>query len=151
MADVLVVEDDEVIRGMLVFLLEGDSHTVEAAADGAEALAVLRRRTPECIVLDLMMPAVDGLTVLRTRQAEGLAAESRVVVLTARSGTDDAVWCWEAGADEFLTKPFEPERLLRIVGVLAGLTPAEAQRRRELGLAESRHLDAIESALRGRF
>lgn len=151
MADVLVVEDDEVIRGMLVFLLESDGHTVEPAADGAEALAVLRRRTPECIVLDLMMPTVDGLTVLRTRQAEGLAAESRVVVLTARSGTDDAVWCWEAGADEFLTKPFEPERLLRIVRVLAELTPAEAQRRRELGLAESRHLDAIESALRGRF
>lgn len=151
MADVLVVEDDEVIRGMLVFLLEGEGHTVESAADGAEALAILRRRAPECIVLDLMMPGVDGLTVLRTRQAEGLAATSRVVVLTARSGTDDAVWCWEAGADEFLTKPFEPERLLRIVRVLASLSPAEAQRRRELGLAESRHLDAIESALRGRF
>ncbi len=147
----LVVEDDEVIRGMLVFLLEGEGHTVEQAADGAEALEILRRRTPECIVLDLMMPGVDGLTVLRTRQEEGFAADARVVVLTARSGTDDAVWCWEAGADEFLTKPFEPERLLRIIRVLASLTPVEAQRRRELGLAQSRHLDAIESALRGRF
>jgi len=148
---VVVVEDDEVIRGMLVFLLEGEGHTVEQAADGAEALEILRRRTPECIVLDLMMPGVDGLTVLRTRQEEGFAADARVVVLTARSGTDDAVWCWEAGADEFLTKPFEPERLLRIIRVLASLTPVEAQRRRELGLAQSRHLDAIESALRGRF
>ena len=147
----VVVEDDEVIRGMLVFLLEGEGHTVEQAADGAEALEILRRRTPECIVLDLMMPGVDGLTVLRTRQEEGFAADARVVVLTARSGTDDAVWCWEAGADEFLTKPFEPERLLRIIRVLASLTPVEAQRRRELGLAQSRHLDAIESALRGRF
>ena len=151
MADVLVVEDDEVIRGMLVFLLEGDGHTVEQAAEGDEALSILRRRTPDCIVLDLMMPGVDGLTVLRTRQAEGFAADARVVVLTARSGTDDAVWCWEAGADEFLTKPFEPEHLLRIVRVLASLSPAEAQRRRELGLAQSRQLDAIESALRGRF
>ncbi len=151
MAHVLVVEDDEVIRGMLVFLLEGDGHTVEQAAEGDEALSILRRRTPDCIVLDLMMPGVDGLTVLRTRQAEGFAADARVVVLTARSGTDDAVWCWEAGADEFLTKPFEPEHLLRIVRVLASLSPAEAQRRRELGLAQSRQLDAIESALRGRF
>lgn len=149
MADVLVVEDDEVIRGMLVFLLEGEGHDVEAAADGAEALEVLRRRTPDCVVLDLMMPGVDGLTVLRTRQAEGLGADARVVVLTARSGTDDAVWCWEAGADEFLTKPFEPERLLRTVRLLASLSPAEAQRRREVGLARSRQLDAIESALRG--
>ena len=149
MADVLVVEDDEVIRGMLVFLLEGEGHDVEAAADGAEALEVLRRRTPDCVVLDLMMPGVDGLTVLRTRQAEGIGADARVVVLTARSGTDDAVWCWEAGADEFLTKPFEPERLLRTVRLLASLSPAEAQRRREVGLAQSRQLDAIESALRG--
>jgi len=149
-ADVLVVEDDEVIRGMLVFLLEGEGHTVEQAADGAEALEVLRRRTPACVVLDLMMPGVDGLTVLRTRQEEGLAVEARVVVLTARSGTDDAVWCWEAGADEFVTKPFEPEQLLRTVRVLASLTPAEALRRRQAGLTQSRQLDAIESALRGR-
>ena len=151
MADVLVVEDDEVIRGMLVFLLEGEGHTVEQAADGAEALDILRRRGPECMVLDLMMPGVDGLTVLRTRLEEGLAADTRIVVLTARSGTDDAVWCWEAGADEFLTKPFDPERLLRMVRILAELTPAEAQHRREVGLAESRQLDAIDSALRGRF
>ncbi|CAA9271806.1 MAG: hypothetical protein AVDCRST_MAG76-3469 [uncultured Acidimicrobiales bacterium] len=151
MADVLVVEDDEVIRGMLVFLLEGEGHTVEQAADGAEALDVLRRRSPDCMVLDLMMPGVDGLTVLRTRLEEGLAAGTRIVVLTARSGTNDAVWCWEAGADEFLTKPFDPERLLHMVRVLASISPAEAQHRREVGLAESRQLDAIESALRGRF
>ena len=150
MPDVLVVDDDEIIRGMLAFLFEGEGHTVEQAADGAAALEVLRARQPDCMVLDLMMPGIDGLTVLHTRTAENLAPDTRVIVLTAKSGTEDAVWCWEAGADEFLTKPFDPERLLRLVRDLAGLTPEEAKRRRELGLADSRRLDAIEAALRGR-
>ena len=149
-ADVLVVDDDEVIRGMLAFLFEGEGHTVEQAADGTEALEVLRRRQPDCMVLDLMMPGVDGLSVLHARQALGLAPETRVIVLTAKSGTEDAVWCWEAGADEFLTKPFEPGRLLRLVHELAGMTPDEAARRRQIGLADSRRIDAIEAALRGR-
>jgi len=152
-AEVLVVDDDEIIRGMLAFLLEGAGHSVSQAADGTQALEVLRddqRDCPDCMVLDLMMPGVDGLTVLHTRRDEGLAPDTRVIVLTAKSGTEDAVWCWEAGADEFLTKPFDPDRLLRLVQDLTRLTPAEAQRRRELGLADSRRMDAIEAALRGR-
>ena len=145
-----MVDDDEIVRGMLAFLFESEGHSVEQAADGAEALEVLRRRQPECMVLDLMMPGVDGLTVLRTRREEGLAPDTRIVVLTAKSGTEDAVWCWEAGADEFLTKPFDPDRLIRLVRELATMAPAEAQRRREVGLTESRRIDAIEAALRGR-
>jgi CheY-like chemotaxis protein len=148
--DLLVVDDDEIIRGMLAFLFESEGHTVEQASGGAEALEALRRRQFDCIVLDLMMPGVDGLTVLNTRRQEELAPDTRIIVLTAKSGTEDAVWCWEAGADEFLTKPFDPDRLLRLVRELAGLSPAEAQRRREVGLADSRRLDAIEAALRGR-
>jgi len=148
--DVLVVDDDEVIRGMLAFLFEGEGHTVQQAADGAEALEWLRRQPPDCMVLDLMMPGVDGLSVLRARQLGDLARDTRVIVLTAKSGTEDAVWCWEAGADEFLTKPFDPDRLLRLVRDLAALTPAEAHRRRQAGLAESRRMDALEAALRGR-
>jgi len=148
--DVLVVDDDEIIRGMLAFLFEGEGHTVEQASSGEEALEVLRHRSPDCMVLDLMMPGLDGLSVLRTRQLGDLAPDTRVIVLTAKSGTEDAVWCWEAGADEFLTKPFEPDRLLRLVRDLAALTPAEAQHRREAGLADSRRMDALEAALRGR-
>ena len=145
-----MVDDDEIIRGMLVLLFEGEGHAVEQAADGTEALEVLRQRQPDCMVLDLMMPGVDGLSVLHARQALGLAPDTRVIVLTAKSGTEDAVWCWEAGADEFLTKPFDPDRLLRLVRDLSALSPADARRRRELGLADSRRLDAIEAALRGR-
>jgi CheY-like chemotaxis protein len=150
MADVLVVDDDEIIRGMLAFLFEGEGYTVAQAKDGTEALVSLQGSAPECMVLDLMMPGVDGLTVLRQRAVEGLAADTRVVVLTAKTGSDDAVWCWEAGADEFLTKPFDPEKLVRVVKDLTKLSPEEAKRRREVGLAEARRLDAIEAALRER-
>ena len=150
MADVLVVDDDEIIRGMLAFLFEGEGYTVEQAKDGAAALDSLHLTSPECMVLDLMMPGVDGLTVLRQRATEGLAAETRVVVLTAKTGSDDAVWCWEAGADEYLTKPFDPQKLVRIVKDLTALSPEEAKRRRDVGLAEARRLDAIEAALRAR-
>ncbi len=150
MSDVLVVDDDEIIRGMLAFLFESEGHTVEQAADGTEALDALRRHPPDCMVLDLMMPGVDGLSVLHARQALDLAPDTRVIVLTAKSGTEDAVWCWEAGADEFLTKPFDPDRLQRLVNDLVALSPADARRRRELGLADSRRIDAIEAALRGR-
>ncbi len=148
--DVLVVDDDEIIRGMVAFLFEAEGHAVEQAAGGAAALDVLRRRQPDCMVLDLMMPDVDGRAVLQTRQAEGLAPDTRVVVLTAKTTGEDVVWCWEAGADEFLTKPFDPDRLVRLVRDLAALAPAEARRRRQRGLAESRQMDAIEATLRSR-
>ena len=150
MPDVLVVDDDEIVRGMLAFLFEGEGYTVAQAEDGAAALERLAESQPECMVLDLMMPGIDGLTVLRTRAERELAPETRVVVLTAKTGSDDAVWCWEAGADEYLTKPFEPSRLVRIVRSLAALSPEEARRRRQIGLAEARRLDAIEAALRNR-
>jgi CheY-like chemotaxis protein len=146
-AQILVVDDDEIVRGMVAFLFEDEGYTVATAADGGEALDLLRADPPQCMVLDLMMPGVDGLTVLRRRAEEQIAQGTRVVVLTAKTGHQDAVWCWEAGADEYLTKPFEPDRLVRIVRELAALTPREAQRRREVGLAEARRLDALEAAV----
>lgn len=150
MPDVLVVDDDEIVRGMVAFLFEGEGYAVEQAAGGAEALQRLEAHSPECMVLDLMMPEVDGLTVLRRRAEKALAPDTRVVVLTAKAGTDDAVWCWEAGADEYLTKPFDPKKLVRLVRDLTSLSPEEAKRRRDVGLAEAKRLDAIEAALRDR-
>jgi two-component system response regulator MtrA len=128
-------------------LFEGEGFTVRQAKDGFEAVEVLRSSEPECMVLDLMMPGMDGREVLEVRQAEQLAPSTRVVVLTAKADGTDTVWCWEAGADEYITKPFEPDRLVRIVRELSALTAEQAARRREVGLAEARRLDAIEKAL----
>lgn len=147
---VLIVDDDASIRSMLGFLFEDEGFRVDEAADGSEALVQLAGDAPDVMILDLMMPKVDGHGVLRSRREQGLAPDCRVVVLTARSDPSDAVWCWELGADEYLNKPVDPERLLREVKVLLRLGPAEMRARREEGLAEAKRLDAMEAAFDGR-
>lgn len=143
---VLVVDDDPTIRTMLGFLFDDEGFVVREAVDGDEAIEALTADPPEVMVLDLMMPRVDGHDVLRARRARLLAPDTRVVVLTAKSDPGDAVWCWELGADEFLNKPVDPERLLREVQLLLRRTPEEIRNRREQGLADARRLDAMEAA-----
>lgn len=143
---VLIVDDDPSIRSLLGFVFEDEGFEIREAADGVEALAALRADPPACMVLDLMMPNVDGVEVLRVRRDEGLARDTRVLVLTAKTDTADAVWCWELGADEYVLKPVDPEVLLRDVLLLLKRTPDEIRTRREEGLAEARRLDAIEAA-----
>lgn len=145
-AEVLVVDDDEVIRGMLAWLFEEAGYAVHQAADGAEALTELAARPPACMILDLMMPGVDGQTVLQRRQEGGVAPDTRVIVLTAKTDRNAEVWCWERGADEYLIKPFDGDRLIRLVGDLMALSSEQLRHRREVGLAEARRLDAIEAA-----
>ena len=143
---VLVVDDDASIRSMLGFLFEDEGWIVREAGDGAEALDALRDLAPDAMVLDLMMPGVDGFGVLRTRTSESLAPDTRILILTAKSDPSDVVWCWELGADEFKNKPVDPEELLRELKILLRKTPEEVRARREAGLAEARRLDAMERA-----
>jgi DNA-binding response OmpR family regulator len=133
---------------MLAWLFEEDGYAVSEAEDGAGALAALAGNPPGCMILDLMMPGIDGQTVLARRQAEGLAPDTRIIVLTAKTDHNDEVWCWERGADEFLTKPFDGERLIKLVGDLMSLSPEQLEHRRQVGLADARRLDAIEAAFR---
>jgi DNA-binding response OmpR family regulator len=144
--DILIVDDDEVVRGLLVWLFEDAGYEVRQAEDGRVALHALRSAAPACMILDLMMPEVDGLAVLRTREQESLAPETRIVILTAKDSRADEVFCWELGADEYLNKPFDGERLIKLVSDLMGLAPDQLRHRREVGLAEARRLDALEKA-----
>jgi DNA-binding response OmpR family regulator len=150
MADVLVVDDDQVIRGMLAWLFEEAGYQVREAVDGAAALTEIAVDPPDCMVLDLMMPGVDGQTVLQRRQEADLAPDTRIVVLTAKTSHNDEVWCWERGADEYLTKPFDGDRLIKLVGDLMELSAEQLRHRREVGLAEARRLDVIEAAFDAR-
>jgi DNA-binding response OmpR family regulator len=146
--DILIVDDDASIRAMLAFVFDDAGYTVVEAADGHEALEALRTEPPALMVLDLMMPGVDGVEVLRRRDREGLAPDTRILILTAKLDTQDAVWCWELGADEYVTKPVDPDQLLRNGLALLQRTPDELRHHREVGLAEARRLDALEEALR---
>jgi DNA-binding response OmpR family regulator len=143
---ILVVDDDASVRAMLGYVLDDEGYLVREAEDGAEALDELLVDPPDCMVLDLMMPRVDGVEVLRRRKERSLATRTRVLVLTAKTDSRDAVWCWELGADEYLTKPVDPDRLAREVRLLLARTPSELRHRREVGLADARERDRIERA-----
>src|SRR5882762_9264196 len=145
---VLVVDDDASVRAMLGYLLHDEGYDVREAADGAEALETLTVEAPDCMVLDLMMPNVDGVTVLRNRRDRGLAPDTRVLVLTAKTDTKDAVWCWELGADEYLNKPVDPDKLAREIRQLMARSSIELQRRRAVGLADARARDKLEAAFK---
>ena len=105
---VLVVDDDPDIRAMLAFAL-GDEFDVRFASGGEEAIAALAAEPPDAMVLDLMMPEVDGYDVLTARRERGLAPDTRIVMLTCKTDESDLVRSWELGADSFLSKPTDPE------------------------------------------
>ncbi|HEY3511377.1 response regulator transcription factor [Kribbella sp. NPDC051137] len=120
MATVAVCEDDRALRGVLRRALEGDGHSVVAAANGRELLAQLEP-APNAVVLDLGLPDADGRDVCLALRAHGVDAP--VLVLTALSGLHHKVSGFEAGADDYLTKPFDvPELLVRVRALLRRTT-----------------------------
>ncbi len=107
---ILLADDDRAIRESLVRALELEGYAVEAVPDGAAALEAARREPPDVVVLDVMMPSVDGLTVCRVLRAE--KDRTPILMLTARTETSDRVAGLDAGADDYLPKPFALEELL---------------------------------------
>lgn len=101
---VLVAEDDSAVRNALVRVLELDGHRVRAVKDGRAALDSIVDDTPDAVVMDVMMPFVDGLTVCREVRHRGNRVP--ILLLTARIEVDDRVAGLDAGADDYLTKPF---------------------------------------------
>jgi DNA-binding response OmpR family regulator len=120
---ILVVDDDRKIVDLVSLYLKRDGYSLLTAYDGQEALDVARRKQPDLIVLDLLLPELDGTDVCRL-----LRAESRVpiIMLTARSTDDDKLLGLDIGADDYLTKPFNPRELVaRVRAVLRRTTPEE--------------------------
>lgn len=112
MAEILIADDDEIIIDLIRFRLESEGHTVVAASDGEAVLAILAERTPDLIVLDKMMPIISGMEVLKTVKKTPAMQDIPVIMLTARKGEEDVVAALEAGASDYLTKPFMPQELL---------------------------------------
>ncbi len=109
MTFVLVVDDEPHIRRTLTINLRARDYEVEAAADGRSALQILAERTPDVVVLDLGLPDLDGVEVLRRLRD---VSQVPVVVLSARHDSDDKVEALDAGADDYVTKPFGMDELL---------------------------------------
>jgi len=113
---VLIVEDEKNIADLLQLYLEKEGYAVTIAADGGQGLAKFRSIKPDLVLLDLMMPVMDGWTLCKTIRAE---SQVPVIMLTAKSETDDKVAGLRSGADDYITKPFEMKEVIaRIEAVL---------------------------------
>ena len=121
---VLVVDDDRAVRDSLRRSLEFNGYDVVLAGDGAEALVTLGAHQPDVVVMDVMMPRLDGIETTRALRAAG--NDVPVLVLTARDAVGDRVEGLDAGADDYLTKPFALEELLaRLRALLRRVVPAD--------------------------
>ena len=129
MARVLVVDDDDTVSSVVVSYLDRAGHDASRISDGHAALAALNDNRPDLVVLDLMLPGVDGLEVCR--QARTAYPDLPVVMLTALAEPGDRIAGLELGADDYVTKPFSPRELvLRVDSVLRRVTaPPPAQGR----------------------
>ena len=122
---VLVVDDDQAVRDSLRRSLEFNGYAVTLAHDGAEALASIGQASPDALVIDVMMPRLDGLETTRALRSAG--NDLPILVLTARDSVGDRVEGLDAGADDYLTKPFALEELLaRLRALLRRVQPSTA-------------------------
>jgi two-component system response regulator ResD len=125
-ARVLVVDDDPTVAEVVTGYLDRAGYVVDRAGDGPDALALAAAHWPDLVVLDLMLPGMDGLEVCRRMRGRGPVP---VIMLTARGDEDDRILGLEVGADDYVTKPFSPRELvLRVESVLRRTRPAGSTR-----------------------
>src|ERR1700730_3294743 len=129
---ILVVEDDGRLAATLERVLEAEGHDVELAGDGMEALRRAREHPPDLVVLDIMLPGLDGIAVCRRLRA---TARFPILLLTALGGTEERVKGLDSGADDYLVKPFAYQELLaRVRALLRRAGPADDLRFADLSL-----------------
>ena len=122
---VLIVEDEPDIRALVVHHLKREGYQVSAASSGEEALRQVQAAPPDLVLLDLMMPAMDGLEVCRRLRQDPATVSLPIVMLTAKGDEVDRVLGLEIGADDYIVKPFSPKELLaRVRAVLRRSRPA---------------------------
>jgi len=130
----MVIEDEKEIRDLVRYNLEKAGFRVATAADGETGLQQLFASRPDALVLDLMLPGMNGLEIVREIRGEPLTQDLPVLVLTARSAEMDKLLGFEQGADDYLTKPFSPRELVaRVKALLRRSRPTGPARRLEVG------------------
>ena len=117
---VLVADDDEDVRSLGVFRLERAGYDVVAASDGEEAFRLAVERTPDLAVLDVMMPKLDGYELTKRLRANPGTSDLPVILLTARAQDADVQRGFDAGADDYIKKPFSPQELRARVQAILG-------------------------------
>src|ERR1051326_4220882 len=148
-AKILVVDDEPDAVELVEFNLQGAGFDVLKAADGAEALKQARAHSPDMVVLDLMLPEVDGLEVCKILRRDPATSAIPIIMLTAKAAEIDRVLGLELGADDYITKPFSPRELvLRVKNLLKRREGDEEKKDRlrfgELLIDVPRHLVTVQ-------
>lgn len=130
MARVLVIDDEPDVLLLCRVNLQHAGHDVLEASDGERGLERAKDQRPDAIVLDLMLPALDGYGVLSALQSDENTRDIPVLVLTAKAQREDRVRCWEEGASEYMTKPFSPSALSSALTQLIEMSAAQRDERR---------------------
>jgi DNA-binding response OmpR family regulator len=118
MSRILVVEDDPDIAELLRHYLERAQYQVDVLGHGAEVLSRIRTRRPDLVILDRMLPGMDGLDICRHLRAQDATADIAVIMVTARAEETDRIVGLELGADDYITKPFSPKEVVARVNAL---------------------------------
>lgn len=117
---ILVADDEEDLRELVAYRLTRSGYNVIGAEDGQEAFELAAERTPDLMILDVMMPKLDGYELTRRVRAEAALRSIPVILLTARSQESDIDRGFEVGADDYLKKPFNPDELVARVRAVLG-------------------------------
>jgi two-component system, OmpR family, phosphate regulon response regulator PhoB len=131
---VLLVEDDEALSMLLTYNLDKEGYEVGAARDGEEALLMASERAPDLVILDWMLPKVQGIEVCRRLRAKPTTRNTPIIMLTARGEESDRIRGLDMGADDYVTKPFSTTELLaRVRAVMRRIRPGLADDKLEFG------------------
>jgi DNA-binding response OmpR family regulator len=140
-----VVDDDTAIRQMVTFLMVDEGFEVSGSKDGEEAVRGCLLDPPDLLILDMMMPGMDGYGVLNALDTSGLRERMRVLALTAQTTEQDRERILELGADGYMGKPFDPDELVTTVKELLALSPEELRARRMKDKDTAHLLSQLES------
>jgi len=128
---VLVIDDDPGVRVLCRIAFRADGDEVVEAPSGREGLELLESEPVDAVILDVMMPSIDGFEVLRRIREDDRTSDLPVVLLSVRVGIDDQIKGWRAGADDYMTKPFSPSELAVTLSEICRLDPGERVLQRE--------------------
>ena len=130
MSRILIVEDDNDIAKLIAHYLEKNDYGFEITSDGARALALARDTPPDLVILDLMLPGLNGLDVCKALRFDARTAALPIIMLTARGEESERILGLDSGADDYIVKPFSPNELIaRVRALLRRAAPAEVAER----------------------
>ena len=145
MARILIADDDPDIRQLVIYALADEGHEVSVAKNGREAIDHVAESPPELMLLDIMMPEMDGYDVLRELDERNIKGFTKVLVLTAKGSERDWKLGYDLGADRYMTKPFDPDELLQTVNDMLTASNEELEAKREEEQDRANLLSQLES------